>query len=152
MKSILNPQPTTGASKQPGQVTGGSSSLGGTSSPTQKRVAETLLSIVDALRDGCNDPELPAQAIALLMHVAARRDPPTVLELGTLTGMSKASASRLVQNLGRGQRATGREGVGVIETREDPMNYTRKMVYLTPKGQRLMDLIETKLLAGMKGA
>lgn len=66
--------------------------------------------------------------------------------------MSKASASRLVQNLGRGQRATGREGVGVIETREDPMNYTRKMVYLTPKGQRLMDLIETKLLAGMKGA
>lgn len=119
-----------------------------TVSPTQRRIGLMMLEILDVLRDGCNDPELPAQTMAILLHVATHSTPPGVMELGALTGMSKASASRLVQILGRGMR--DREGLGLLSTEEDPQNWSRKLVKLTPKGIRLMEAIETKMMAGLR--
>lgn len=147
MNSTLKKQGTKeGASSA--QAMGGSFSSLGIASPTQRKLAGCLSDVLDLLRDGCNDPELPAQTISMLLHVASCSEPKGILELGELTGMSRASASRVIQILGRGMRE--RSGLGYLETHEDPLNWSRKLVSLTPKGLRLVEAIETKLMGCFK--
>jgi DNA-binding MarR family transcriptional regulator len=136
---------TSGSATKPD----GTSSPSTTVSPTQRKVARVLLDVIDTLRAETGDPELPSQTIAVLLNVAYAVEPHGVVELSTLTGMSKGSSSRLVQTLGRGLRDKG-EGMGLVETHEDPNNWAKKLVVLTPKGIRLMGLVEDKMMAGIR--
>lgn len=148
MSSSSKNQKSTVASRQQESTEGGYSSSGAGVSSSQRKTAALLLEILDVMRDQCNDPELPAQTIAALLQVASSIEPRGVVELGEKIGMSKASASRLVQTLGRGMR--DREGLGLIEAYEDPTNWSRKLIKMTPKGVRLMGLIEEKLMRGLQ--
>lgn len=136
---------TSGSATKPD----GTSSPSTTVSPSQRKVAQVLLDVLETLREGTNDPELPAQTIAVLLHVAHSADPPGIVELSNLIGMSKASASRLVQTLGRGLRDKG-EGMGLVETHEAPDNWSKKLVVLTPKGIALMGQVENKMMTGIR--
>lgn len=117
-------------------------------SSSQRKTAGLILELIDAMRDQCNDPELPSQTMAMLLTIAASTEPRGVVEFGDKVGMSKASASRLVQTLGRGMR--DKDGLGLVEAYEDPQNWSRKLVKLTPKGVRLMGLLEDKLIRGIQ--
>ena len=134
---------STGEPREDGYV-----SSADTVSSTQRKTAGLILELIDAMRDQCNDPELPSQTMAMLLTIASSTEPRGVVEFGDLVGMSKASASRLVQTLGRGMR--DKDGLGLVEAYEDPQNWSRKLVKLTPKGVRLMGLLEDKLLRGLQ--
>jgi DNA-binding MarR family transcriptional regulator len=107
-----------------------------------------LVGVMNTLRDTTNDPELPSQMIVLILTLATRSEPPGVLELAKIIGMSQASASRCVTVLGRGLR--GKPGLGLVEAVEDPTNYSRKLVRLTAKGNRLVDALETTVINAIR--
>lgn len=148
MSSISKSQKPTGAGSTGETREDGYVSSGGGVSSSQRKTAALVLELIDALRDQCNDPELPSQTMAMLLTIASSSEPRGVVEFGDKIGMSKASASRLVQTLGRGMR--DKDGLGLIEAYEDPQNWSRKLVKLTPKGARLMGLLEDKLLRGIQ--
>lgn len=148
MNSMSKNLPSIGGTAASGPTMDGYSSSAATVSSTQRQVAGLLLVSLDVLRDGCDDPELPAQIAAMLLHVANRKEPIGVVELGELAGMSKASASRVVQLLGRGSR--DKEGRGLLETYEDPANWSRKLVKLSPKGVRLIQTLEGRFMSGIR--
>ena len=148
MSSISKNQKPIGAGSTDEYREDGFSSSGGIVSSTQRKTAGLILELIDAMRDQCNDPELPSQTMAMLLTIASSSEPRGVVEFGDLVGMSKASASRLVQTLGRGMRE--KAGLGLVEAYEDPQNWSRKLVKLTPKGVRLMGLLEDKLLRGLQ--
>lgn len=107
-----------------------------------------LLATTNVIREACEDPEVPSQIIAMLLLVASLKEPSGVAELGRQVGMSSSSASRLVQRLGRG--TLGKPGLGLVETREDPLKWVRKLVTLTPKGVEVVAKLEDKLMVGMR--
>lgn len=130
---------------------GSSPSIGAALSPSQRTAAGVMLEVLGVARDGLNDPELPIQLLLALLQVAHRVTPPAVTELGAMAGMHKSSASRWVQILGRGiNGARAREGLGLVETYEDPENWSRKLVRLTPKGYQLIEQMGHKLFAGIQ--
>lgn len=99
--------------------------------------ASLTLELLNLMRDATGQ-HVEAQVLAGFLMIAARDEsnPPNILEVAKLLDVSDASASRIVSILGRGLR--GKEGAGLLETREDPNNYSRKLVYLSAKGQRLV--------------
>jgi len=111
---------------------------------SSSRVAFATLNLLNHLRDATQQ-DIEAQILSVLLIVAQREsDPPNVLELAKLASVSEATASRAVASLGRGLR--GKPGAGLVETMEDPTNYSRKLVRLTAKGQRLMQRIGDGLI------
>jgi len=108
-----------------------------------------MQTLMNLMRDATNNQEAQAQMLDVLLTVAKRSsNPPGVMELAKLGNVSDASASRCVALLGRGLRAY--PGSKLIETREDPMNYSRKLVHLTPKGERLMAALGDALIDALK--
>lgn len=99
--------------------------------------ASLALELLNLMRDATGQ-QVEAQVLAGFLMIAARGDsnPPNILEVAKILDVSDASASRIVSILGRGLR--GKQGAGLLETREDPSNYSRKLVYLSAKGQRLV--------------
>lgn len=126
----------------------GSSAQDGCVSSSQRRFANLLRELIDVLRAGTDDPVLPANQMAVILYVAAAVEPPSVVEICKAIGFSDAAGSRSVQVLGRGIR--GQSGAGLLYTKEDPLNYSRKQVHLTPKGLELVSKLENTLLAGLK--
>ena len=148
MNSMSNKKQGGDGSSSGSEGGAGSSLSVASVSSTQRRVAVLIVSLVEVLREASNNPELPAQAVALLMQVINSPEPMGVLELAKATGMSPASASRFVQALGRGMR--GQEGADLLVSQEDPMNYSRKQVLLTPKGRALAARLEEVTLASIR--
>lgn len=111
-----------------------------TESPLFTGAASFTLELLNLMRDATS-PQVEAQVLAGFLMIAARGDsnPPNILEIAKLLKVSDASASRIVSILGRGLR--GKQGASLLETREDPNNYSRKLVYLSAKGRRLVQLL-----------
>jgi DNA-binding MarR family transcriptional regulator len=148
MNSSSNEARTTGASGENALKMAGSSSLAPSSLQYQRRLASTLLELLDVLRDATDDPELPAQTLAMLLHVASRDEAPGIVELAKLAGVSQASSSRVVQILGRGTKT--KKGLELVVAEEDPNNWSRRQVKLTPKGQRLMEGLAVRFDSALK--
>lgn len=111
---------------------------------SSSRVAAATLDVLNILRDATQQ-DIEAQILSVLLLVAQRRnDPPNILELARLASVGEATASRAVATLGRGLR--GKPGLGLVETKEDPKNYSRKLVVLTAKGERVLQNIATTML------
>lgn len=106
------------------------------------------MSLLDVLKEATQDPVLPANQMAVLLFVAQSSEAPSVVDLCKALKFSDAAGSRTVQVLGRGKR--GEEGAGLLEAREDPENWSRKRIYLTPKGVQMVAKLEETLLAGLK--
>ena len=118
------------------------------SSVSSTRVADAVLELINLMRDAiAQDAE--AQVLAGFLLIAKRGDqnPPNILEVAKLLGTSDASASRIVAVLGRGLR--GKPGAGLLETREDPTNYSRKLIFVSPKGQRLLGRLGDTMVASL---
>lgn len=91
-----------------------------------------------------NDNGAPLQYV-LAFLIAAKSDmegrPLGVIEAGLLAGLSNAAGSRTYSRLGKQYRnADGRIEVGanLLYSENDPSNWSRKLLTLTPKGKLVM--------------
>jgi len=101
----------------------------------------TIIKILKRLRE--LDAEMPIQMAQCFLHVALRPGL-NMKELGEETGLSQSSASRNIQTLGKWHRI-GKPGYDIVETFEDPDDTRRKLMFLTPKGRRVMSDLLTDL-------
>jgi DNA-binding MarR family transcriptional regulator len=154
--SSRNPK-STGAGNASGSKAAANSSSGTSVSPTQKKAARVFMGMLDILRDGLNDPTLSSQTISVFLTVSTKTEPMGVVELGAEMGISRSTSSRIIQQLGDGSRERASNGtvkvlpgLGLVEAYEDPLNWSRKLVKITPKGVRLIAAMETKLLTGIR--
>lgn len=124
------------------------SNLGASVSQSQRKLSRLLLGLIDTLRTAADDPVLPANQMAVLLYVAQAAEAPSVVDLCKDLKFSDAAGTRTVQVLGRGKR--GAEGAGLLESQEDPENWSRKRIYLTQKGRDLMIKLEDQFTTAIK--
>jgi DNA-binding MarR family transcriptional regulator len=83
------------------------------------------------------DPYIPTQTAECLLVVAAQPGI-TMQKLSESTGLAQSSCSRNVAMLSKYHRL-GKEGYDLVEAVDDPRERRRKIVFLTTKGQRLIN-------------
>lgn len=67
--------------------------------------------------------------------------PLTLKEIARNVGLPSATISRHLRYLGVGEYREGRQGLGVVDTEIWVLNQRQKIVYLTTKGQTVVDQI-----------
>lgn len=97
----------------------------------------TAIGFLAALRE--IDPYIPSQTAECLLVIAVNPGI-TMQRLSELTGLAQSSCSRNVALLSKFQRL-GKEGYDLVEAVDDPRERRRKIVYLTSKGQRVVNKV-----------
>jgi DNA-binding MarR family transcriptional regulator len=113
----------------------------------QKDTALLLIDVLQEVREKV-DPEMQLQTLVALLTTAAEPGI-TMKDLSQLRGISQSAMSRNVDTLGQGFQRDGK-GLGLLIAREDPTERRRKVLQLTPKGERLMGDLTDKLRAALK--
>ncbi len=102
--------------------------------------AGSLRAAINALRDGINK-EVEAQTLLVLLTVAAEGEV-TMADLQRDIGVGSSAMSRNVGVLGTTGYRNGAgqvtEGLGLLESWENPQDRRQKLVRLTPKGRALV--------------
>lgn len=83
------------------------------------------------------DPSMPVSEILFLL-AAARQPESSMKQLADSAGIPYASASRYLTGLSGGRPAVGVEGLGLLETAENPMDRKFKIISLTEQGSELL--------------
>lgn len=104
-----------------------------------------LAKVIVLLQTELNNPEMQAQTMLTLINVM-RQGELAMAELEKSVGVSQAAISRNISRLSDGLPPDFK-GPHVVEAYEDPMYRRRKIVKLTPKGDRL----RKKLVEMMEG-
>lgn len=108
----------------------------------QRRIAGSLFSFQGLLQKHFHD-NVEAQTVMFFLHVASQSETVDLTNIGKALGLTKAAASRNYYRLSVGLRGT--EGLDLIESQDDPMDYRRKLITLTGKGvqvaQELVDYV-----------
>lgn len=90
------------------------------------------------------DGEMPVQTALTFLLVAKYQTKPdgfSIKDVASMLGVSTAAASRNVSKLTEhGVKSVG--GHGLVITAEDPLFRVRKLINLTPKGERVMRSLE----------
>ena len=94
----------------------------------------SFLKIVEAVRSV--DPEFAIQQLACLMYIAANEGC-MVQDMADGLDMTQSSASRNVFALSKVHRL-GKEGYNLVVSEADPAERRRKLLYLTPKGKKVV--------------
>lgn len=98
----------------------------------------TAIKLLGALRAEI-DPYIPSQMAECLLAVALQ--PGLRMEdLSKRTGLAQSSCSRNIAALSKWHRL-GKEGFDLVEAVDDPRERRRKIVYLTPKGVRVVNKV-----------
>jgi DNA-binding MarR family transcriptional regulator len=100
---------------------------------------EALLEAIQVFRG--LEPEIQAQAVALLLYVAVKADPVLMQDISDALQMSQSSVSRNVAVLGE-LHWRGRTGLGLVDAWENPENRRQKFVALTLKGKTFVRTIK----------
>lgn len=103
--------------------------------PTRQSNLVRLLRVMEEFRQ--LEPDLPSQVIHAFL-AAALTPGLSIRDLQDRLGMSSASASRSFSFLSD-QHRLGKEGLGLIRYEGDAQNGRIKRVFLTTKGQRLVE-------------
>ncbi|PFH30176.1 MarR family winged helix-turn-helix transcriptional regulator [Burkholderia sp. JKS000303] len=112
---------------------------------TALHVASEVLQIFRQLAAAKLDKQdVPPNLVVVFAAVAANPGR-SLKELQEVTNLGQAVMSRSVSMLGRGKPALGISGLGLVSTEEDPTNYSRKIVNLTPEGEALLREIDEQL-------
>lgn len=111
-------------------------------------MALTALAVIEEVLKRFRDFDQEMQMQTAQTFIAVAMQPGiTMKELSEKVGISQASCSRNVSALSRVHRLN-KPGMDLVVVAEDPMERRRKVVKLTPKGQRLAEsltqLIEEK--------
>jgi DNA-binding MarR family transcriptional regulator len=101
---------------------------------------ENFLKCIEILRK--YDPNMQSQTIAIFLYIAIHNRgkfietgvPMTII--ASDLNLAQSSVSRNISILSK-WKWSRKEGLDLVETREDPMERRRKLVKLTPKGEKL---------------
>lgn len=107
-----------------------------------------ILQFTEVLREEI-DPEIPANQISLILWVAIRPGM-SQAELAKLLKMPESQMSRTVAKLELKTRVIQglqkEYGLGLIESRrDDPKDNRKKCLYMTPKGEEVVQKFEKAL-------
>lgn len=86
------------------------------------------------------DPQMQAQTIVTFLRVCLFPGC-SMADICKATGTSQSSASRNVAALSD-WHSRKRAGFGLVEAKADPYEMRRKLVFLTPKGERVKATLE----------
>ena len=109
--------------------------------------AQRAYLIIELLR-ATGEREFPMQLATTFFWIAAHNGCQQE-ELTKATGMSASSVSRNVTWLGPRHRLQHRDGLKLIKRERDPDNHRAWRIWLTPKGQLLVNFLENQLEAPM---
>ena len=113
---------------------------------TPKVTSEAVLrvhAIVELMRS-TGEREFPAQLMSVFFWIASHNGCKQE-SLQKACGMTASSVSRCVTWLGPQHRLEHRSGLRLIRRERDPDNYKAWRLYVTPKGQTFITLIEDNL-------
>lgn len=113
---------------------------------TPKITSEPALrvhAIVELMRS-TGEREFPAQLMSVFFWIAAH-DGCKQEDLVKGCNLSASSVSRCVSWLGPRHRLAHRSGLKLVRRERDPSNYKAWRLFLTPKGQSFVNLIEDNL-------
>lgn len=94
------------------------------------------------------DPFIPTQMAECLLTVALQPGL-TMSELSDRTGLAQSSCSRNIAALSKWHRL-GKEGHDLVEAMEDPHERRRKIIFLTPKGAKVVQKAIQQLVPGFE--
>lgn len=108
---------------------------------------QTLLRAVTRVSNKIRDydEDMTISGMNVLLTVMEREEVP-MADLVEVTGMTLAGVSRAVAVLSVHGRRT-KEGIGLVELKEDPMERRRKIVYLSTEGKALATMLKKILTA-----
>ncbi|HEY3143484.1 MAG TPA: MarR family transcriptional regulator [Acidimicrobiales bacterium] len=102
--------------------------------PLARLFAMAFRHLIDELHERLDERGWPDHRPAFgFVLLAAREQPLTGRAIGDLLGMTKQAASKLVESM---------EDAGYVRRRPDPSDARVKVVALTPRGHRLLDVVE----------
>jgi DNA-binding MarR family transcriptional regulator len=105
---------------------------------------QQMLSALEVFR-AAGDQELQLHFLIVFLYIALH-DGCLQQTLIKVTGNSEASISRVLAKLGDVDRH-GNPGLKLIRRDQDPADYKRCRVFMTPKGERLAFLLSSQLEA-----
>lgn len=103
-------------------------------SPEDRKNARQLLTILGMFRNISG--EMPIQQMQVLVWVALNEGK-TQRDLRATLNMASSTSSRSITALSKVHRP-GKEGAGLIEFKDDPLDRRAKLLTLTPKGRTFM--------------
>jgi DNA-binding MarR family transcriptional regulator len=106
------------------------------------RATRRLILIIEEFRK--LDPEMQAQTMMTLLLVAAKPGI-QMKEMQERLGIARSTMSRNVAILSSHGYRAGYPGYALIEAREDPTDRKSKQVFLTAKGKRFLESIQSYL-------
>lgn len=119
----------------------------------EQRVCSTLISYQELIKKYFHET-VEVQTVHFYLEVAKATKSPDIGEIARKLSLSKAGASRNYYRLSKGLR--GAEGLDLIESFDDPMDYRRKLLRLTAKGEAVRTVLTSftlnsisKILDGM---
>lgn len=114
------------------------------SSTTALHVAAEVLQMFRHLyAEKMDKQDVPPNTVVVFAEIAANPGR-SLKELQEATHLGQAVVSRSVAALGRGNAAMG-AGLGLVQTEEDPANYSRKIVSLTDEGVSFLGRVDEQL-------
>ena len=99
-----------------------------------ERQLRKLKNCVEELRK--IEEEMPAQRLVVLLTIAIREGI-TYKEVQEETGLANSTVSRNISAMSKINRH-GKPGTNLVEAYQEESGYRRKLLYLTPKGKRLV--------------
>lgn len=108
-----------------------------TDDPLVKTGLRTLTSVLSRFRS--EDAEMPIQQMVVLLWVASNEGK-TQRELRASLDMASSTSSRNLAALSKVHRL-GKEGLGLIDFIDDPLDRRAKQLWLTPKGRAFINEI-----------
>lgn len=87
------------------------------------------------------DREMPVSRLFIFLMVA-QKDGVALAELSRVSGISRPAVSRIVGLLGDNPQRGAKDGLGWVNTVPDPEDPRRGLVYITPKGRKVLADIE----------
>lgn len=107
-----------------------------------------LYLVMELLRS-TGEKEFPMQLASVFFYVASH-DGCQQEDIQIATGLSRSSVSRNVSWLSSHHRLEHRDGLKVLRRERDPYDFRRWKIFLTPKGQRWVNLIEHHMGGSLK--
>lgn len=113
------------------------------STPITSEAVLRVHAIVELMRS-TGEREFPAQLMSIFFWIASH-DGCRQEDLVKSCNISASAVSRCVTWLGPRHRLEHRSGLKLVRRERDPQNYKAWRLYLTPKGQTFVTLIEDNL-------
>lgn len=101
-----------------------------------------LVAVMEVFRSV--DPEIQAQTVLTFLMIARQPGIP-MRTIQTRLDVASSTASRNVAYLSDLNYKPSRKGHGFVVAREDPADRRNKLVFLTPKGKKFLQNLETAM-------